>query len=114
MKQALYLLACMSVLGACAAPVTTSQRTVTVDGNDLQITSGTLNNGRFISVEKTQKVWEAGLKGGKEKWIARRDILLLTARNDIERICGEWFVAMHKGPIYNMLDNDETMGGAAP
>src|SRR5580658_773916 len=114
MKQALYLLACMSGLVACASPVTTSQRTVTVDGNNLQITSGTLNNGRFITVENAQKVWEADLKGGKEKWIARRDILLLTAKDEIERICGQPFVAMHKGPVYNMLDNDETLGGAAP
>jgi hypothetical protein len=114
MKRVLYLLTCMSALAACASPVTTSQRTVTVDDNRLEITSGTLNNGRFITVANAQKVWEGDLKGGKEKWIARRDVLLLTARNEIEAICGEWFVAMRKGPIYNMLDNDETLGGAAP
>lgn len=114
MKRAIYSWACMVGLAACAAPVTTSHKTITVEGNTLQITSGTGNTGRFISVENTRKVWEGSLKGGKEKWLARRDMLNMTARKEIEHICGEWFVALHKGPIYRMLDSDETMGGMAP
>lgn len=114
MKRALYLFVSMFGLVACASPVTTSQKTVTAEGNELEITSGTFSNGRFVSVKKTQKAWEAHLKGGKEKWTARSDALRLTARGEIHRICDEWFVAIQKGPIYNMLDSDETMGGIAP
>jgi hypothetical protein len=114
MKHGLYLLACISVLAACTSPVTTAQRTVTLEGNDLRISSGTLSNGRFITVENVRKTWEGELQGGKEKWTARSDLLHTTARNEIETICGQWFVAIHKGPIYNMLDSDETMGGMAP
>ena len=88
-------------------------KTVPVDDNNLKISSGTLSSGRFVTVENAQKLWEGELKGGKEKWPARRDALLVTARSEIEGICGEWFVAM-KAPIYNMLDSDETLGGAAP
>jgi hypothetical protein len=114
MKRVLYLLVCMSGLVACAAPVTTSQRTEIIHDNKLQITSGTFDKGRFVSVANAQKVWEARLKGGKEKWILRRDLLRFIARKEIEHICGSHFVAIRKGPIYNMLDNDETMGGVAP
>jgi len=114
MKRSLYLLAAFAALAACDSPVTTSKRTVTEGGNGLLITSGTTGGGRFVSVDNPQKSWEGDLKGGREKWGARRDVLHDTARNEIERICGEWFVAIHKGPVYNMLDNDETMGGAAP
>src|SRR5438105_156611 len=114
MKRALYLLACLPALSACAPAVTTSQRTVAVWGNTLHIASGTLSGGRFVSVANAQKTWEGDLKGGKEKWNARRASLELYARKEIERICGHWFFALRRGPVYNMLDNDETMGGVAP
>lgn len=118
MRRALSLFTGLSAsllwLVACSAPVTTSQKTVTSYGNNLQVVSGTDNNGRFIMVANAQKTWEGVLKGGKEKWIMRRDFLNRFARDEIEKICGSWFVAIRKGPIYNMLDNDETMGGVAP
>lgn len=114
MKSVLYFLACLPALVACSGPVTTSERTEEVEGNNLQITTGTLSDGRFITVANAQKVWEGDLKGGKDKWGNRRDFLLLNARQEIESICGQWFVAMRKVPFYNMLDNDETMGGLAP
>lgn len=114
MRHPWYLLICMVGLAACAAPVTTAQKTATAHGNKLEIVSGTFSGGRFISVTKAEKVWTGQLKGGKEKWGARRGALHATAKKEIERICGEWFFATLKKPVYNMLDNDETMGGVAP
>lgn len=113
-KQAACVLACASALGACAEPVTTSRQTVTVDGNPLQVSSGTWSEGYFVSVDNVSNTWKGRLKGGKEKWNARRDLLQMQMRNEVTRICGTWFVAPHRGPVYRMLDNDETMGGMAP
>lgn len=78
------------------------------------MTSGTLAKGRFITVANAQVGWQGDLEGGKEQWGARSELLYKTARSGIASICGEWFVAVHKGPVYTMLDNDETMGGMAP
>ena len=110
--RSLCFTACLG-LAACSSPVTTSTQTVVLYGNTVQITSGTLSKGRFVNVADSQKTWEGDLKGGKEKWGNRRDALHLTANSEIIRICGDWF-ALTKGPIYNMLDSDETMGGVAP
>lgn len=113
MKPKNALLVCL-VLAACSSPVVKSHTTKVVGGNNLQVTSGTVSGGRFISVANTHKEWAASLKGGKERWNARRGALLSTARAEMEQICGDWFVALRKGPLYNMLDSDETMGGVAP
>jgi len=114
MKRVIYLLASLLVLVACTEPVVTSRRTVTQDDNELRITSGTWNKGRFILVETAKIGWEADLAGGKEQWSARREFLYSVARDDIRDICGDTFFAVPKRPVYNMLDNDETMGGIAP
>lgn len=113
MKHTITLLACLALV-ACSSPVVKSQKTTTVEGNSLQVVSGTANGGRFISVANSQKEWAGGLKGGKEQWNARRGVLLSTARTEMEQVCGDWFVALRKGPLYTMLDSDETMGGVAP
>ena len=44
---------------------------------------------------------------------ARRDFLKECVKKEAQRICGNRFYATTKKPIYNMLDGDETMGGAA-
>ncbi len=115
MRRAYCLAALLLVLPACAPPpVTTSTREVEIDDNRLKVSSGTWSKGRFVFVENAKMGWDGDLEGGKEKWEARRQFLYVNARKEIQDICGNWFFAMPKEPVYNMLDNDETMGGIAP
>lgn len=114
MKRSAFFLSCLLACSACSSPVVTAQRTETIDGNRLQITSGTNSAGRYVAVENVDKRWEGSLKGGKEKWGVRRDLLKKTYRDEIEQVCGEWFYEEVQSAHYNMLDKDETMGGVAP
>jgi hypothetical protein len=116
MKSTAYIVAWLFTLTACSSPVVTSQRTETIDGNHLQITSGTNDAGHFIKVENADKRWAGSYAGGKEQWGARKKLLDREYREEIHAICGEWFYQMdrERPPSYNMLDSDETMGGLAP
>jgi hypothetical protein len=111
MKFLPYLLPIL-LLAACAE--TKSQRTDTIDGNKLQVTYGTITTGRFIMVENVDRRWEGKLKGGREKWLERKDLLDITAQEEMEKICDNWPYVLDRKPFYNMMDKDETMGGAAP
>ncbi len=114
MKSLIHTLPCMLMLAACAAPVVESQRMETVDGNQLQFTSGTTGEGRFLRIENVEKQWHGTLKGGKEKWQARATMLNSWSTREIRDICGDTFYHLMLGPMYNMMDKDDTMGGAAP
>lgn len=113
MKHTLYSLLCL-LLPACSKPVIDMQHVKTVDGNKLQITQGTFDGGRFVTVENVDKRWVGRMKGGKEKWGARKTLLEDMSTQEIRSICGTWHYMPTLGPFYNMLDKDETMGGVAP
>ena len=91
-----------------------SQSVEMVEGNRLQVTRGTSDDGRFISVENLDKHWRGIFKGGKEKWGKRKKLLDGMTGNEIRSICGDWFYKELRPPIYEMMDKDETMGGMAP
>jgi hypothetical protein len=116
MARVAYILPILFLLAACGTkPEVTSQKNDTVDGNTLQVTSGTVPSGRFVAVANIDKRWEGKFKGGREKWVARRDLLQKQLWAEMERICQTWpHIVLDRGPHYNMLDKDETMGGLAP
>jgi hypothetical protein len=103
------------MLSACSAPKVESQRMLAVEGNRLQVTSGTIpGKGRYITIVNSDKRWSGKWKGGKEKWKARAALMENLARDEIHGICGESFFEVIRSPVYNMMDKDETMGGMAP
>ncbi len=113
MKRYLYLVPSLLLLSACGEGAV-SRKTETVDGNMLQITSGTMHTGRYVAVENVDRRWEGGLKGGRGKWLARKNLLKARTEEEMERICDNWPYVLDRGPHYNMMDKDETMGGMAP
>ncbi len=117
MLRILYI-APLVLLAACSSTpkVVTADRTVTVDGNNLQIVSGTLSTGRFIVVlnKNDDMRWLGPMKGGKEKWQARATLLNSWMTEDIRDLCGDIFYQSIYGPTYKMMDKDDTMGGLAP
>lgn len=117
MKCMLPLLPLLLIAACASTPkVVTSDRTVEVEGNTLQIASGTLSTGRFIVVlnKNPDMRWSGSLKGGKEKWQARATLLNSWMTEEIRDICGEMFYQSIFGPTYKMMDKDDTMGGLAP
>ena len=117
MKNLLRLIPVL-LLAACSSTpkVVTSDRTVEVDGNKLQIVSGTLSTGRFVVVQNknADMRWIGPMKGGKEKWQARATLLNSWMTEEIRDICGDLFYESVFGPTYKMMDKDDTMGGLAP
>lgn len=117
MKNLLHIIPIL-LLAACSSTpkVVTEDRTVEVDGNKLQIASGTLSTGRFIVVmnKNADMRWVGPLQGGKDKWQARATVLNSWMTEEIRDICGDMFYQSVMGPTYKMMDKDDTMGGLAP
>lgn len=113
MKAFFYILP-LILLSACAGPQVTSQRMMVVDGNRLQVTSGTMRDGRYVTVENVEKQWHGRMKGGKEKWKFRAGMLNNVLTHEIGMVCGDTFFRTIRPPTYKMMDKDETMGGMAP
>ncbi len=114
MKHAAYI-PLLLLLAACGNnSKIDSQYLHIVDGNRLQVTTGTMDDGRFITVENLDKHWVGKYAGGKAKWRARKRLLDDLSSREMRGLCGEWLFAALRPPIYEMMDKDETMGGMAP
>ena len=100
----------LALLTGCST--TDSTWLKSVDGNQFEISSGTVRNSRFVTVENKMRTWNGAYQGGEEKIAERKDLLLQLTGEEAARICGQENYEIDSDPFYSMTDKSPgTFGG---
>ncbi|HQS83712.1 MAG: hypothetical protein B7Y25_03190 [Alphaproteobacteria bacterium 16-39-46] len=84
----------------------------TVDGNQMEIRSGTIREDRFVDVENKMKTWNGSYQGAAEKIPMRKKLFDEIAYKEMSRICGASNYQTEGEPGYSMEDRSaQTYGG---
>lgn len=89
-----------------------SQWMETIEGNDIDVISGTSGDSRFITVENKLRTWNGSYQGGEEMVPARKALFTKLANEEAKRVCCPQGFVMDGSPSYTMTErNADHYGG---
>lgn len=100
-----------ALLSGCG-PTLNSSWIETVEGNDIEVKSGTQNSSRVIFVENKLRSWNGRYQGGESMVPERKKLFTQLAKAEAERVCKPHGFVMIDSPSYTMTErNADTFGG---
>jgi len=105
-----FLVLPLLLISSCATVDTTWLREI--DGNEFEVSSGRLTEGRFITVDNKLRTWNGQFRGGEEKVELRKEFLTKLAEQEAATLCSNSGFEKKDEPNFGMTDtNPMAFGG---